>query len=503
MTYETKIPCKPKEPAMHSSAAGLSTRSTRDLVAALAARELSASELLEATIARIERVDGAINAVPVRDFERARGAAAAADDALARGERRPLLGIPMTVKESFNVAGLPTTWGFPQSAHWRAAEDAVAIARLKTAGAVIAGKTNVPFGLGDWQSYNDVYGTTNNPWDRTRSPGGSSGGSAASLAAGYVSLELGSDVGGSLRAPAHFCGVFSHKPTYGLVPIRGQAPPGVEFSSPPDMTVAGPLATSAGDLALALDVLAGPDDADAKAYRLALPPPRHTGVRAYRVLVLDEHPDFPASAGVRGAVERVATELVKAGASVARGTPLLPDLARNARTFTGLLFAAMAARWPRSVIARLQAAAAALDPADDSLAAARTRGAVMSHSAWMMLDGERIAERARWRELFHAFDVVVCPAMPTEAFPHDHSPDFNARRIDVGGTPHSYPDQVVWAGVPTAVGLPATTVPIERSADGLPVGVQVVGARLEDRTTIAFAAILEEMFGGFVAPAET
>jgi amidase len=487
---------------VHSSAADVSTRSTRDLVAALAARELSATELLEATIARIERLDGSLNAVPVRDFERARAAASAADDTLARGERRPLLGIPMTVKESFNVAGLPTTWGFPWSANWRATEDAVAIARLKAAGAVIAGKTNVPFGLGDWQAYNDVYGTTNNPWDRTRSPGGSSGGSAASLAAGYVSLDIGSDIGGSLRAPAHFCGVFSHKPTYGLLPIGGHAPPGVEFGSPPDLAVIGPLARSAGDLALALDILAGPDAEDAKAYHLALPPPRHAGAADYRILVLDAHPDFPTSAAVRAALERVAAELSKAGASVARSTELLPDPARNARTFSAMLFAAMAARWPADIIARMQTAAAALEPGDDSLAAARTRGAVLSHSAWMMLDGERNAERARWRELFRSFDVVVAPAMPTEAFPHDHSANFDARRIDVDGTSRVYADQVVWAGLPTLPGLPATTVPIERSAQGLPVGVQIIGAHFDDRTTIAFAGILESIFGGFVAPPE-
>jgi amidase len=485
---------------VHSSAAGLTTRSTRDLVAALAARELSAAELLEETVARIERLDGAINAVPVRDFERARAAASAADDALARGERRPLLGIPMTVKESFNVAGLPTTWGFPASANWRASEDAVAVARLKAAGAMIAGKTNVPYGLGDWQSYNDVYGTTNNPWDRTRSPGGSSGGSAASLAAGYVSLEVGSDIGGSLRAPAHFCGVFSHKSTFGAVPGRGSAPPGVEVRSPPDMTVIGPLARTAGDLALAFDILAGPDDDDAIGYRLALPPPRHGRAADYRVLVLDEHPDFPTAEAVRAAVQRVASELENAGATVARSTPLLPDLARNARTFASLLFASMAASWPAEVIARLQTAAAALDAADDSLAAARTRGAVLSHSAWIALDTDRIAERARWRELFRSFDVIVAPAMPTPAFPHDHSRDFNARRIDVDGTPYVYADQVVWAAIPMAPGLPATTVPIERSPEGLPVGVQVIGPHLEDRTTIAFAGILEDIFGGFVAP---
>ena len=200
-------------------------RSATDLIQALAARQLSARELLDAAITRIEALDPKINAVVVRDFDRARVAADAADAALARGERRPLLGLPMTVKEQFNVAGLPTTWGYPQFRDWRPDVDALAVQRLKAAGAIIIGKTNVPVGLTDWQSYNEVYGTTNNPWDLRRTPGGSSGGAAAALAAGFVPLELGSDIGGSLRAPAHFCGVFSHKPSLDLIPQRGSGPP--------------------------------------------------------------------------------------------------------------------------------------------------------------------------------------------------------------------------------------------------------------------------------------
>jgi len=475
-------------------------RSTRDLAAALAARELSAAELLEESIAAIERHDGALGAVPVRDFERARSAAREADTALARGERRPLLGIPMTVKESFNVAGLPTTWGFPQFAGWIASTDAVAVARLKAAGAVIAGKTNVPEGLGDWQSYNDVYGVTANPWDATRSPGGSSGGSAAALAAGYVSLELGTDIAGSLRAPAHFCGVFSHKPSYGLVPLRGHAPPGID-GPPPDLSAIGPLARTAGDLALALDLLAVPDDARAVAYRIALPPPRCTTLAGARVLVLDEHPDYPTAGTIRAMLDRVARELERGGARVARGSSAVPDLARGARLFASLLFAALTARWPPAVIDGLRAEAAALAPADDRITAHRVRGAALTHAAWLTLDAERAQRGAAWRELFRSFDVVLAPPMPTPAFPHDHSADFAARTLDVDGTPCVYGDQAVWAAVATETGLPATTVPIERTADGLPIGLQVIGPFLEDRTTIVFGELLERVFGGFVPPA--
>ena len=244
---------------------------------ALDARKLSAMELVERTIARIEALDGPINAVVVRDFERACVAALAADAALARGERRPLLGIPMTIKEAFNVAGLPTTWGQWQYRGFRPKCDATLVTRAKRAGGIFLGKTNVPLGLGDFQSYNEVYGATCNPWDLARSPGGSSGGSAAALAAGFGALSFGSDIGGSLRMPAHFCGVYAHKPTLGLVPMGGYGPPPLP---PPiregDLAVVGPMARTAADLALALDVVAGPDPTarEGIAYRLTLPPPR-------------------------------------------------------------------------------------------------------------------------------------------------------------------------------------------------------------------------------------
>jgi len=211
--------------AAAAETANLVYRGAGELVQALAARKVSSRELVEAAIARIEALDPKINAVVVRDFDRARQQADAADTALAKGERRPLLGLPMTVKEAFNVAGLPTTWGIPAFKGWQPMQDALAVTRLKAAGAVILGKTNIPLAISDWQSFNEVYGTTNNPWDLARTPGGSSGGSAAALAADYVVLELGSDINGSIRQPAHCCGVFGHKPSTGLVPLHGHAPP--------------------------------------------------------------------------------------------------------------------------------------------------------------------------------------------------------------------------------------------------------------------------------------
>lgn len=472
----------------------------KDLVAMLRARQVSAVELLERALRRIEAHDGRLNAVVARDFERARAAAADADRALARGDRRPLLGVPMTVKESFNIAGLPTTFGVPGTERMPVREDAVAVARLKAAGAVVLGKTNVPLMLGDMQSYNAVYGTTNNPWGLGRTPGGSSGGSAAALAAGYVSLELGSDFGGSLRVPASFCGVFAHKPTPGIVPMRGHAPPGsAPLSVRVDLAAAGPMARSAGDLALALDVLAGPDDADAVAYKLVLPPPRHADLKSFRVLVIDGHPLVPTAGAVRSALDRIADGLASSGVKVARTAPLLPDLANVGRVFTQLLMAFFGANLPEDVYARQQSVAAGLPPDDIGLAAVGLRGSVMSYRDWVKIDRFRIGIVDQWRRLFRDWDVVLCPAMPTTAFAHDHR-EKNLRRLSIDGTEVPYGDQAMWNSIATLAGLPVTTMPIGRSDVGLPIGMQIIGPCLEDRTTIAFAELVEHAFGGFVAP---
>ena len=477
-------------------------RTARDLAAALHTRQVSAVELIDRAIARIEAHDGAINAVVVRDFERARDAAADADRALAAGDRRPLLGVPITVKEAFNVAGLPTTWGIPGTEHARAAEDAVAVRRLKAAGAVVIGKTNVPLMLYDWQAYNAIYGTTSNPWDLARTPGGSSGGAAAALAAGYVSLEFGSDIAGSLRAPASFCGVFGHKPTHDLVPMRGCVPPGAPSLSvgvEVDLAVVGPMARSAGDLALALDITAGPDDADAIGYRLALPAPRHAALSDFRVLVIDQHPLLPTSNVVRAALDKIADGLRKAGCTVAATSPLLPDLAFVGRTYTQLFMAFAGADLPGDAYRKMRDAAATLPSGDQSLATLRLRGAVISHAQWIWLDRVRAGIADQWRRLFGELDVLLCPVMPTPAFVHDHG-DMAARRISVDGNAVPYADQSMWPSVATLTGLPATVMPIGRSDDGLPIGMQIIGPHLEDRTTIAFAELVERELGGFVAP---
>ncbi|PWI41832.1 amidase [Streptomyces sp. ICBB 8177] len=479
-------------------------KSAEELTAALRAGEVTSVELTEEAIARIERDDKAVNAICVPDFDRARAAARRADRARARGEDRPLLGVPVTVKESYDIAGLPTTWGMPPHRDHIPAEDAVQVTRLKDAGAVVLGKTNVPLGLQDWQSFNEVYGTTNNPWDLDRTPGGSSGGSAAALASGFGALSIGSDIAGSLRVPAHYCGVYAHKPTLGLVANRGMVPPPapalpVEL----DLAVVGPMARTARDLALLLDVMAGPDPLTlGVAYRLELPPARHERLSGFRVLVLDEHPLVPTGSAVRAGVNRVADALVADGARVERHSPLLPDLAEAATLYTQLLISGSAARFPTESHEQLRTRAAGLSADDRSLGATRLRAMGFSHRDWLEADSRRELHRHGWRRLFTEFDAVVCPVTPTPAFPHDPDPNLLERRIDIDGVEYPFLDQFVWAGLATMPGLPATAVPAGLSPEGLPVGVQLIGPMFEDRTPLRLAELLERGIGGFQAPNE-
>jgi len=488
---------------MQRDAADLSYGSIGELLSALYARKLSASELLDHTIARIEALDGPINAIIVRDFDRAREVARAADAALGRGERLPLLGIPVTLKEPFNVAGLPTTWGFPQFRDFQPAEDALLVARLKAAGAIIIGKTNIPIGLRDFQSYNEIYGATNNPWDLGRSPGGSSGGCGAALAAGFGPLSIGSDIGGSIRVPSHFCGVFGHKPSLGLVPLRGYGlPPARPVPGQGDLAVVGPMARTAADLALSLDVIAGPDETrDGIGYRLALPAPRHDQLGGFRILVIDSHPLMPTGDAVRSAIGRLAERLGKSGARVARATTSLPDLADSARLYMRLLNGARSPRLTPAALAEAQGVATALSPDDRSLQAERARGWGMIHRDWLAADAIRLQLQQKWHELFREFDAVIYPAAAVPAFPHDHSEPFDARQLDIDGKRYNYSDACfIWADPASTCGLPATAVPIERASSGLPIGVQIIGPFLEDRTTIALAGLIEREFGGFVPP---
>lgn len=475
--------------------------SATDMLVALRARTVSAVELVDQAVREIEGAPPALNAVVVHDFERARAQAAEADAARARGDERPLLGLPMTVKESFNVAGLPTTWGIGDARAEPQAHDAVAVARLRNAGAIVLGKSNIATGLADWQSTNPVYGTTGNPWDLARTPGGSSGGAAAALAAGLVPLELGSDLAGSLRVPAHCCGVFAHKPTHGLVPMRGHAPPGTPLQSvapPIDLAVVGPMARCARDLTLALDVLAGPDDAEATGYRLSLPAARHDRLADFRVLMLDRHPMAPLGREVRAALEHFASRVEGARCRLATHSDELPDLMACTEVFTHLLMSFIGADMPPSEYAALVAQAAALPPqAALDPTTAPLRGLVSSHRDWIAMDRRRHALRDRWRQLFRRWDVVVCPVMPTVAFAHDQRP-LNERVVDVDGQPMPYGWLGIWSALASLAGLPATVMPV---GDGdLPVGLQIIGPQLEDRTPLRFAELFEAQFGGFRPP---
>jgi amidase len=476
--------------------------SAEELTTALRAGEVTSVELTDEAIARIERDDKVINAICLPDFDRARAAAHLADQARARGEDRPLLGIPVTVKESFDVAGLPTTWGMPQYRNFVPPEDAVQVSRLKAAGAVVLGKTNVPLGLQGLQSFNEIYGTTNNPWDRDRTAGGSSGGSAAALACGFGALSIGSDIAGSLRTPAHFCGIYAHKPTLGLAANRGMSPPpGPALPVDPDLAVVGPMARTARDLTLLLDVMAGPDPLTlGVAYDLTLPPARHERLSDFRVLVLDEHPLIPTGSAVRAAVSRVADALVAGGAHVERHSPLLPDLTEAATLYTQLLISSSPARFPIESLEQLRTRATGLPVDDQSLDATRLRAIVFSHHEWMEASSRRELHRHGWRQLFAEFDAVVCPVTPTPAFPHDHTPNLLERRIDIDGVEYPDLDQIVWAGLATMPGLPATAIPAGRSPEGLPVGVQLIGPMFEDRTPLRLAELLEQEIGGFQAP---
>jgi amidase len=468
----------------------------------LRARRVSARELVDRAIERIEALDGRVNSIVVRDFERARAAATAADAALARGERAPLLGVPITVKEAFDVEGLTTSWGMPQFRDHIARSDIAVVKRLKRAGAIILGKTNVPLGLGDFQSYNDIHGQTNNPWDLRRSPGGSSGGCAAALAAGFVPLSFGSDIGGSVRLPAHFCGIFAHKPTFGLVPLRGYGPP--PLPAPPragDLAMIGPMARTAADLQLALDVIAGTDDTDTDGYIPPLLPPRHNRLSDFRVIVIDTHPLVPTGREVRSALGRLATRLAAAGATVTRTSPHLPDLAASSRLYMRLVGAARGARTSADQYDAATHAAAALQVGDDSLGASYVRGLVASHREWIADDSERAWLREQWHSLFHDQDVVLYPASAIPAFAHDHTLPIDARRIQIDGRQWPYNDACyVWADPASTCGLPSTVAPIDKSSDGMPIGVQIIGPQLGDRTTIAFAGLIESEFGGFSSP---
>lgn len=461
---------------------------------------ISAEDLTRLHLDRIADTNPAINAVVEVNAEAALAQARAADAARARGDDLgPLHGLPMTVKDSFEAVGFAAKSGAPELKDHRPTTNADAVQHLIDAGANIMGKTNLPIYAGDFQSYNAVYGTTNNPWDTSRGPGGSSGGSAAALAAGMAPLELGSDIGGSIRNPAHYCGVYGHKPSYGIVSTRGHIPGPPGTLGEADLAVAGPLARSAEDLDLAMDILAAPRAWDAKARRIDLPSPRGRDIGDFRIGVWLEDPYAPTDANLAEVLRQAVDALDDAGADIRLAKPEI-QLAASHEIYYSLLAGVMGAGFPEPVIEHLAAVAAQVTPDDTSLPALFARGATQSFRNAQHLDEARQQLRARWAAFFDDYDVLLCPNVQTTAFPHDHSEPMQARHLTVNGEPRDYFEHVVWAGLATVSYLPATVAPVGQAADGLPVGIQIIGPYLEDRTTIAFAAALAGVVGGFVPP---
>ena len=470
------------------------------LAAAIRDREVGSRELLEHYLQRVERFNPQINAIVTLDVERARQRADAADAALARGDVwGPLHGVPMTVKDSIETAGVRTTSGAEIYAEHVPSQDAPAVSRLRAAGAVIFGKTNLPTLAMDVQSYNPLFGTTNNPWDTTRAPGGSSGGAAAALAAGLTGLELGSDIGGSIRNPAHYCGVYGHKPTHGIVPLRGHIPGPPGMLSDTDIGVLGPLARSAEDLGLSLDVLAGPDTDRAMAWRLQLPPPRRTSLREYRIAAWLDDPTCPVDRTVHDRLAGAVAALRTAGATVDETARPGFALADAHRDFLRLLYPVTTSGLPHEQFEQLVALANGL-PYDDGALARLVHFSTLRHRTWLQTNEARERYRAQWAELFKRYDVLLCPITPTAAIPHDQSADPAARVIVVNGQERPYWDQIIWAGIIGMALLPATMAPVGRTPAGLPIGIQIVGPYLEDRTPIDFARRLTGVIGGFEPP---
>ena len=476
----------------------LAFRSAVELAQLVRDRATSATELVQLYSGRIESLDRTLNAVVVRDFDAAREQARVLDGELEAGTvRGPLHGVPLTVKESYDVAGLPTTWGIRAFEKNVPSEDAAVVRRLRSAGAIVLGKTNVPVACSDYQSYNDLYGTTCNPWDLSRTPGGSSGGSAAALAAGFSALECGSDLAGSIRLPAHFCGVLGHKPTYGIVPAAGHALPG--SCAEQDLVVCGPMARSARDLELALTLLAGPEPRGSSAWRLPLPRPRWRALSELRVAVWPSHDLSPPEAAIAARVSDVGARLARLGAKVSDQARPEIDVEAAHATYLSLMMALNGAALPESVYRQLQEQAPQIDPHDRSRRSVVRRAAVMTHRDWLRHHEQRCRIRAKWAAFFREWDVLLCPAMTTTAFPHDHTP-FEARMLKIDGEMRSYHDQSLWSGLATAAYLPSTVFPTGLSREGLPIGVQAIGPELSDLETIQVARLYAQELGGFERP---
>ncbi|MEZ5282241.1 MAG: amidase family protein [Acidimicrobiales bacterium] len=457
-----------------------------DVVAALEAREVSAVDVVTAQLQRIESLNPQVNAVVTLDAERALATAQAVDAARVRGDRMgPLAGVSITIKDAIATEGIRSTGGAVELIDNVPSVDATVVSRLKAAGAIVVAKTNVPRWSGDVQTYNEMFGVTNNPWSLDHTPGGSSGGAATSVAMGFSPFEVGTDIGGSVRIPASNCGVYGHKPSYGLIPTHGYLDNKAQSIVDADVNVFGPFARSVDDLQFVFDLLAGPDDAHAAGWRLELPTSRATDLGDFRVAAWLDDPFCPVSDAVAGVLGAFVDELERNGCVVDRSARPALDAGRASRQ--GL---------------RLIGAATDISSTDEEFAAKADAGAAVSHRDWDRMNRERAAVRASWAEFFESFDVLLCPVAPTEPIRHTISQQgsnfLHSTLADHGDRP--YADLVGWTALIGSAYLPATVPPVGRTPQGLPVGVQVVAPFLHDQTSLAFARAVEKTLGGFVPP---
>ncbi len=468
------------------------------IAAALRQKQFSAFDLLEATLDRVATLNPTLNAIVTIDAAAARAAAADSDERLRDGTARPLEGLPISIKDAFDVSGMVSTAGATMFRDRVPTADAMAVQALRAAGAVIFGKSNVPMLSGDFQTTNPIFGTTNNPWNVSRSPGGSSGGAAAAVSTGMSAFELGSDLGGSIRWPSHCCGLFGLKPTWGLIQSFGHVPPMPEMrlKHQTDLMVAGPIARSANDLELLLPILAG-------AGREAPVTPRAARIdtpNGLRVALWLNEQQAPVDADVRAGVQHAASALRAAGATV--DETARPDFSFEEafEVFSMIHHALFAAGLPQKVRDKLAAMAAGFSPDDHSHRAMQARAAKLDAATYGRLQDRRLALKRAWAAFFGRYDVVLCPPAPVVALPHDHGPDIHARELIVDGVAKPYFDLLHWASLATASHLPAVVAPVMRTTQDLPTGVQIIAAEHEDMTAIAVAKMLETELGGFVAP---
>lgn len=479
------------------------TASATDLREALLARRFSASDLLEASFARIDSLNPLLNAIIAQDRDAARAMAAESDRRLANGVARPLEGLPITIKDAFDVAGLPSSGGLPAYKDRIPADDAAPVSRLRAAGAVILGKSNVPVFSGDFQSYNPIHGVTNNPWNTAFSPGGSSGGAATAVATGMAAFELGSDLGGSVRWPAHACGVYGLKTSWGLISTWGHLPPPPERRTPrnADLLVAGAITRSAKDLALILPVLAGPRDPHVAG--AAVTAPRLQEPRGLRVALWVDDDFAPVDREVSAAVRRAADLLAAQGAIIDETARPAIRFSEAFEVYALLNHAVVAYGLPPKVRARIQAMASGFSTNDLSHQSLQARGARMTPGLYQQISQRRMALKRQWARFFQSYDVVLCPPAPVAAIPHDHTPDIHARRLAVNGEPRPYLDFLLWASLATGADLPALVAPISQSDGGLPLGVQIIAAAGEDLTAVAVGGMLARAGAGYRAPPGT